>query len=278
MPLTNSILAGARPPTPWWTLCSSPGMHLLDVGCGIGGPARHLAERGCQITGIDLTEEFVRVAESLTRMVKLGQKAQFRQASALKLPFDAGTFDGAYTIHVCMNIAHKARVFREVARVLKPGARFTIYDIMRSSDGPLNSQVPWARTSETSFVGTGGLSPGSAGRWISHRPLPRPHAIRARVYAANDGAERLWPADSRTSRADGRTDPGAAEEREYGYRVGSAEPGGDGRGSRVSRYAAQELRAWAVVVESRAGGPFKAKSGLIRDLRCPKHRVYCDVI
>lgn len=129
-----------------------PGMHLLDVGCGIGGPARYFAERGCQVTGIDLTEEFVRVAQSLTRMVKLDQLANFRQASALKLPFDAGTFDAAYTIHVCMNIADKVGVFREVARVLKPGARFTIYDIMRSSDGPLAFPVPWAQTPDTSFV------------------------------------------------------------------------------------------------------------------------------
>ena len=60
-----------------------PGMHLLDVGCGIGGPARYFAERGCQVTGIDLTEEFLRVAESLTRMVKLDHNARFRQASAL---------------------------------------------------------------------------------------------------------------------------------------------------------------------------------------------------
>src|SRR5262249_28809145 len=129
-----------------------PGMHLLDVGCGIGGPARFFAERGCQVTGIDLTEEFIRVAESLTRRVKLDQKAKFRQASALKLPFDAGTFDGAYTIHVCMNIADKAGVFREVARVLKPGARFSVYDLMRSSDGTLAFPVPWAQTPETSFV------------------------------------------------------------------------------------------------------------------------------
>ena len=129
-----------------------PGMHLLDVGCGIGGPARYFAQRGCQITGIDLTEEFLRVAESLTRMVKLDQTAKFRQASALKLPFDAATFDGAYTIHVCMNIADKAGVFREVARVLKPGARFTIYDIMRTSDATLAFPVPWAQTPGTSFV------------------------------------------------------------------------------------------------------------------------------
>jgi ubiquinone/menaquinone biosynthesis C-methylase UbiE len=131
-----------------------PGMHLLDVGCGIGGPARYFAGRGCQITGIDLTEEFVRTAENLTRMVKLDQAAKFRQASALELPFAPATFDGAYTIHVCMNIADKAGVFREVKRVLKPGARFAIYDIMRSNDGTLAFPVPWARTSETSFVAT----------------------------------------------------------------------------------------------------------------------------
>jgi len=131
-----------------------PAMHLLDVGCGIGGPARYFAGRNCQVTGIDLTGEFIRVAESLTRRVKLDQRATFRQASALKLPFDADTFDGAYTIHVCMNIADKAGVFREVARVLKPGARFAIYDLMRSNnnDAPLAFPVPWAQTPQTSFL------------------------------------------------------------------------------------------------------------------------------
>jgi ubiquinone/menaquinone biosynthesis C-methylase UbiE len=128
------------------------GMHLLDVGCGIGGPARYFTERGCQVTGIDLTEEFVRIAESFTRMVKLERMAHFRQASALELPFAADTFDGAYTIHVCMNIADKAGVFREVARVLKPNARFAIYDLMRSAEGALAFPVPWAQTQETSFV------------------------------------------------------------------------------------------------------------------------------
>lgn len=128
------------------------GMHLLDVGCGIGGPARYFAERGCQVTGIDLTDEFVSVAESLTRMVKLDRNARFRQASALDMPFDSGSFDGAYEIHVGMNIADKAGVFREVARVLKPGARFAIFDIMLSGGGSFEFPVPWARNPETSFV------------------------------------------------------------------------------------------------------------------------------
>ena len=128
------------------------GMHLLDVGCGIGGPARYFAEHGCQVTGVDLSEEFVRVAASLTRMVKLQQNATFRQASALKLPFDSNTFDGAYEIHVGMNIADKAGVFTEVARVLKRGARFAIFDIMRTGEGALKFPLPWARSPETSFV------------------------------------------------------------------------------------------------------------------------------
>jgi len=131
-----------------------PGMHLLDVGCGIGGPARYFAECGCTVTGVDLTPEFLRVAERLTRLVKLESRATFVEASALELPFDSGTFDGAYEIHVGMNIADKLGVFREVARVLKPGARFSIFDIMSTGDGPLKFPVPWARQPETSFVGS----------------------------------------------------------------------------------------------------------------------------
>jgi ubiquinone/menaquinone biosynthesis C-methylase UbiE len=131
-----------------------PGMHLLDVGCGVGGPARYFAEQGCRVTGLDLTEEFVQVAESLTQMLKLEGKAQFRQGSALEMPFPSDTFDGAYMIHVGMNIEDKAGVFREVARVLKRGARFSIFDIMQTGDGPLEFPLPWAVSAETSFVRT----------------------------------------------------------------------------------------------------------------------------
>ena len=130
-----------------------PGMHVLDVGCGIGGPARYFAaEHGVRVMGIDLTEEFVRTAESLTKLVHLEKAASFEEGSALAMPFKAGSFDAAYMFHVGMNIADKNALFQDVARVLKPGARFSIYDLMRTSDAPIGYPVPWAVSGETSFV------------------------------------------------------------------------------------------------------------------------------
>jgi ubiquinone/menaquinone biosynthesis C-methylase UbiE len=136
-------------------LALQPDMKLLDIGCGIGGPARFFAEaHGCQVTGIDLTPEFVACASALTARCNLADQVQFRQASALALPFDEGTFDTATLIHVGMNIADKAKLFTEARRVLKPAAHFCVYDIMRVGDDPLPYPMPWAADSETSFVAT----------------------------------------------------------------------------------------------------------------------------
>jgi ubiquinone/menaquinone biosynthesis C-methylase UbiE len=130
-----------------------PGMRLLDVGCGIGGPSRTLAqEHGCEITGIDLSEEYVRVAGALSERVGLSARVSYKQGSALALPFAPTTFDGAYMLHVGMNIADKAALFAEVHRVLKLGGVFGIYDVMRERDGALTFPVPWAMQADTSFV------------------------------------------------------------------------------------------------------------------------------
>lgn len=131
------------------------GMRVLDVGCGIGGPARYFAsELGCQVSGIDLTEEFVNVAKSLTSLVGLASALAFRQGNALALPYQAESFDRAYTIHVLMNVGDKAGVFREVRRVLKPGGLFAVFDILRGKEGTVQYPVPWAASEETSFVGS----------------------------------------------------------------------------------------------------------------------------
>ena len=128
-------------------------MHLLDVGAGIGGPARFFARRyGCRVTGIDLTAEFVEVARALTRRVNMQNRVAFEQGSALALPFAAESFDAATMLHVGMNIEDKAALFAEVRRVLKPGGLFGIYDVMREATDKLVYPVPWADDATTSFV------------------------------------------------------------------------------------------------------------------------------
>jgi len=131
-----------------------PGSHLLDIGSGIGGASRYFAhERGCQVTGIDLTEEYVRVAEALAKCVGLESQVSYKHGSALAIPFAAHAFDGAYMLHVGMNVHDKEKLFAEVHRVLKPGAIFAIYDVMREKEeGDLTFPVPWATSPETSFV------------------------------------------------------------------------------------------------------------------------------
>ena len=130
-----------------------PGMRLLDIGCGLGGAARFMAqEHGCQVTGIDLSGEYVAVANLLAAKVNLGDRVHYQQSSALELPFAPGSFDGAYMCHVGMNIEDKSGLFREVRRVLVPAGLFGIYDAMRSAPGELSYPVPWASGAETSFV------------------------------------------------------------------------------------------------------------------------------
>jgi SAM-dependent methyltransferase len=127
--------------------------RLLDVGCGVGGPARLAAASGIgTVTGVDLTEAFVEAAEQLTGMVGLGDTVSFRANAGEELPFDDGSFDAAMMIHVGMNIPDKQAVFIEVRRVLVPGGRFVIYDQMRCGDGDLPFPLPWAVDARSSFV------------------------------------------------------------------------------------------------------------------------------
>ena len=130
-----------------------PGMRLLDVGCGLGGAARYFAhEHGCRVTGIDLSEEYVNVANALAARVGLDERVSCEQGSVLALPFEPESFDGAYMFHVGMNVEDKSRLFGEVRRVLAPSGRFGIYDVMRLAPGDLSFPVPWASGPESSFV------------------------------------------------------------------------------------------------------------------------------
>jgi SAM-dependent methyltransferase len=118
---------------------------VLDIGCGIGGPCRMLADEfGCNVTGIDITEEFIETARQLTKLVGLEGKATFLKADALNLPFEDMSFDFAWTQHVQMNISDKATFYSEMARVLKPGGKFIYYDFFARNQEPLRYPVPWA--------------------------------------------------------------------------------------------------------------------------------------
>lgn len=127
--------------------------HLLDIGCGLGGASRLTTSRyGARVTGIDLTPEFVETGRALCDWVGLSDRIMLQQGSALSMPFAAAAFDGAYMMHVGMNIADKANLFLEVARVFKPGGYFGIFDIMQTGAGDLTFPVPWAASAETSAV------------------------------------------------------------------------------------------------------------------------------
>ena len=127
--------------------------HVLDVGCGLGGAARYIAsELCCRVTGIDLTPEFVHVARELTARLGLSASLNFKTANALAMPFEDETFDAAISFHVAMNIADRAGLYAEIARVIRPGATFCIYDVMKTGPGDIVYPAPWAETAEISHV------------------------------------------------------------------------------------------------------------------------------
>jgi sarcosine/dimethylglycine N-methyltransferase len=127
-------------------------MSVLDVGSGVGGPARFLAATcGCQVTGVDLSEPFVDAARYLTERTGQSGQVSFQTASALELPFDDGGFDVAVLQHVAMNISDRARLYHEILRVLKSGGKFATFDVVLNSGNP-HYPVPWARTPDTSFL------------------------------------------------------------------------------------------------------------------------------
>ena len=130
-------------------------MHVLDVGCGIGGASRYLASAiGCRVTGIDLTPEYIEAARELSRRTGLSDKITYQASSALAMPLADASFDAAITLHVAMNIKDRDGLYGEVTRVLKPGAQFCVYDVMKGAVDGLLYPVPWAETAETSHLTT----------------------------------------------------------------------------------------------------------------------------
>ena len=129
------------------------GSRVLDVGSGLGGPARFLAAvHGCDVTGIDLTPEFCAVAGELTRLTGLDKRTRFQVGNALDLPFGESSFDVVWTIQMQMNIRDKRRLYGGIARVLKAGGLFVCQEICAGNGEPIDLPVPWASRPEQSHL------------------------------------------------------------------------------------------------------------------------------
>jgi sarcosine/dimethylglycine N-methyltransferase len=164
-------------------------MSVLDVGSGVGGPARFLAATyGCRVTGVDLSQPFVDAARYLTERSGQSGQVSFQTASALELPFDEGRFNVVWLQHVAMNISDRARLYREIRRVLKSGGRFATFDVVLMSGEP-HYPVPWARTPATSFV----LTPAAT------RQAIEPAGFRTLTWRDDTEAAKAWIAQLRAS-------------------------------------------------------------------------------
>jgi sarcosine/dimethylglycine N-methyltransferase len=164
-------------------------MSVLDVGSGVGGPARFLAHTyGCRVTGVDLSERFVEAARYLTGRTGQSGEVSFETASALALPFDDGRFSAVLLQHVAMNISDRGRLYREIRRVLKSGGRFATFDVV-SIDGEPHYPLPWARTPAASFLLTAAAT----------REAIEPAGFRTLAWQDDTEVAKAWFAELRAS-------------------------------------------------------------------------------
>jgi SAM-dependent methyltransferase len=129
--------------------------HLVDIGCGLGGPARYLARRfQCTVSGVDITEPFVVAANKLTALLHMEGQVRIELGDGQRLPYADAMFDGGYTDHVTMNVADRPKFFAEAFRVLKPGAFFAMTEHCLGPTGNPHHPVPWSDDGSGAYLVT----------------------------------------------------------------------------------------------------------------------------
>ncbi len=199
---------GARPATLRLAELARPGegMRVLDVGAGVGGPARLLARRfGCRVTALDLTEEFCRLAEELTARTGLSEAVAVVQGDALDMPFPDAAFDLVWTQHASMNIADRERLYAGMRRVCAPDGRLALYDVLAGPDGAADLPAAVGGRSVDQLAADRRASSGrssrrpASGSW-SGRTRPR-RASTVSGACSSRGPARRRPACGRSSRS-----------------------------------------------------------------------------
>lgn len=129
------------------------GDRLVDIGCGIGGPARYLAKRfRCHVDGIDITAPFVEAGNKLSALVGMNDLVEFRHGDGQRLPYESEIFDGGYAQHVTMNVPDRDVFFEEAFRVLKPGAFFALTEHGLGEVGEPHHPVPWSEDGSGAYL------------------------------------------------------------------------------------------------------------------------------
>lgn len=99
--------------------------HVLDVACGSGTTAFYLAKKyGCKVTGFDISQELIDVANSALRKSNFSDKIKFDLADALEIPYSDNSFDVVISQALFILIDEKEKVLKEISRVLKPSGYF----------------------------------------------------------------------------------------------------------------------------------------------------------
>jgi ubiquinone/menaquinone biosynthesis C-methylase UbiE len=128
---------------------------VLDAGAGLGGPARYLADRfGCRVIGVDLTPVYVEIGQLVSDRTGLGDRVDLRVGDITALDLDDASVDHAWSQHVAMNIADRPALYAELRRVLKPGGRLALFDVIDGGGGELLLPVPWATEPDHSHLVT----------------------------------------------------------------------------------------------------------------------------